>query len=151
MFSASIGTARHEGYVPRDLGIGGGDYLEFDLCLECGKVEGEWPLPQSKLEKKLNGRKGGETEFGKEFVALVRNDVGFRDLLLKLTETDDVEMIADGLSALCSVKHRRTSMSNQMTKMANSLLDELDEWDKFAELCELLGVDPEVGFEEDDD
>lgn len=30
----------HEGYVPRDLPIGGGDYIEVDICLDCGKAQG---------------------------------------------------------------------------------------------------------------
>ena len=33
-----------EGYVPHDVGLGGGDYLEFNVCLECGKVQGKFPL-----------------------------------------------------------------------------------------------------------
>jgi hypothetical protein len=39
----------HEGYVPDDVGIGGGDYMRFDLCLDCGKVQGEFPLPDPKF------------------------------------------------------------------------------------------------------
>ena len=34
----------HEGYVPRDVGLGNGDYIEFDVCLDCGKVQGTFPL-----------------------------------------------------------------------------------------------------------
>jgi hypothetical protein len=34
-----------EGYVESDCGIGGGDDIDFNLCLECGKVQGEFPLP----------------------------------------------------------------------------------------------------------
>lgn len=30
-------------YVPSDLNIGGGDYLSFDVCLDCGQMQGEWP------------------------------------------------------------------------------------------------------------
>ncbi len=30
--------------VPSDMGIGGGDYLEFYYCLECGKIQGNFPL-----------------------------------------------------------------------------------------------------------
>jgi len=37
-------------YVPNDLGIGGGDYVHFDMCLECGQVQGVFPLPKSDLE-----------------------------------------------------------------------------------------------------
>jgi hypothetical protein len=32
-----------DGYVPSDLGIGGGDYVEFQLCLACGKVQDTFP------------------------------------------------------------------------------------------------------------
>lgn len=42
----------HDGYVPDDMGIGCGDYLGFSLCLDCGQVQGNWPLPLSKLELK---------------------------------------------------------------------------------------------------
>lgn len=27
-------------YVPNNLGIGGGDYVEFDFCLSCGQLQG---------------------------------------------------------------------------------------------------------------
>ena len=35
-------------YVPYDLGIGGGDYVEIKICLDCGKVQGieKWPDPE---------------------------------------------------------------------------------------------------------
>jgi hypothetical protein len=33
----------HEGYVPVDCGIGGGDYIEFNVCLDCGKIQGSFP------------------------------------------------------------------------------------------------------------
>ena len=29
----------HNGYVPSDLGIGGGDYIRVRICLECGTVQ----------------------------------------------------------------------------------------------------------------
>jgi hypothetical protein len=31
-------------YVPENLGIGGGDYINFDLCLGCGQIQGKWPV-----------------------------------------------------------------------------------------------------------
>lgn len=43
-------------YVPEDMGIGGGDNVDFDYCLDCGKIEGTWPLPPCELED------GGENE-----------------------------------------------------------------------------------------
>lgn len=38
-----LGSAHHDGYVPGDIGIGGGDYVEFKYCLECGQIQGPWP------------------------------------------------------------------------------------------------------------
>ena len=32
------------GYVPSDLNIGGGDYIEVRICMECGQVQGEFPV-----------------------------------------------------------------------------------------------------------
>lgn len=29
------------GYVPYDLGIGGGDYIEFSFCKRCGLIQGD--------------------------------------------------------------------------------------------------------------
>lgn len=46
-----IGRSRHTGYVPRDMGIGGGDYLEIQICLDCGQAKGQWPLPTTELEQ----------------------------------------------------------------------------------------------------
>lgn len=50
MAFASIGEHEHHGYVPGDLGIGGGDDMEFDLCLDCGQLQGTWPMPVAWLE-----------------------------------------------------------------------------------------------------
>jgi hypothetical protein len=38
------------GYVPDDFGIGGGDYIEFHLCFDCGQLQGKFPLPMTELE-----------------------------------------------------------------------------------------------------
>jgi len=32
------------GYVPDGLNIGGGDYVEFEVCLDCGTIQGVWPI-----------------------------------------------------------------------------------------------------------
>lgn len=36
---------RVECYVPYDLNIGGGDYIDIKVCLDCGQMQGEWPIP----------------------------------------------------------------------------------------------------------
>jgi len=46
-----VGSANHSGYVPNDIGIGGGDYIEIDYCLDCGKIQGDFPLESSRLEE----------------------------------------------------------------------------------------------------
>lgn len=52
MFSAALkpGQKQIEGYVPSDLGIGGGDYVEFRFCLDCGQIQGTFPLPPAEDE-----------------------------------------------------------------------------------------------------
>jgi hypothetical protein len=50
MFNAEINGAEHDGYVPEDLGIGGGDYVQFSYCLDCGQIQGTFPLPLTKIE-----------------------------------------------------------------------------------------------------
>lgn len=41
----------HDGYVPGDMGIGSDDYVEFDYCLDCGHIQGRFPIAKTKLEK----------------------------------------------------------------------------------------------------
>jgi len=43
-------SVTYEGYVPEDIGIDGGDSLEFDWCLNCGQIQGLWPIPVSDFE-----------------------------------------------------------------------------------------------------
>jgi hypothetical protein len=33
------------------MGIGGGDYVEIDLCMDCGQTQGKYPRPISDLER----------------------------------------------------------------------------------------------------
>lgn len=50
--NARIGRQESDGYVPDDMGIGGGDYVEFTHCLACGQLQGKFPLPETELEAK---------------------------------------------------------------------------------------------------
>jgi len=47
------------GYVPDDIGIGGGDYIYFEYCLECGKIQGEFPLNPSGTLRVINEKREG--------------------------------------------------------------------------------------------
>lgn len=53
MFNCSIGDKEHDGYVLEDIGLGGryGDYVSGKLCLNCGQMQGTWPLPTTELEQ----------------------------------------------------------------------------------------------------
>lgn len=39
------------GYLPREFGVGGGDYLRMGICLACGQEQGEYPLPLTLFEQ----------------------------------------------------------------------------------------------------
>jgi hypothetical protein len=55
-------AGRHEyGYVPRDLGIGGGDDVQLTYCLDCGQIQGKFPLPPIQMEeaRRASGRLTG--------------------------------------------------------------------------------------------
>jgi hypothetical protein len=36
---------QHIGYVPCGVGIEGGDYVELRYCLQCGRIQGDFPMP----------------------------------------------------------------------------------------------------------
>ncbi len=38
-------------YVPRGIFIGGGDYIEFSWCLDCGQIQNKFPLRKTSLEE----------------------------------------------------------------------------------------------------
>lgn len=49
--AGSIHGNEWDGYVPDDLGVGGGDYVDIVYCMECGQLQGKFPLPKSELER----------------------------------------------------------------------------------------------------
>lgn len=55
-FGCSIGGVElvESDYVPEDLGIGGGDYMEICVCLDCGKMQNDFPLPFAECEKDVS-------------------------------------------------------------------------------------------------
>ncbi len=50
----NFGEHEHQGYVPSDIGVGGGDDVQFEYCLDCGQIQGDFPLPACDLEKGIN-------------------------------------------------------------------------------------------------
>jgi hypothetical protein len=51
MCSIDLAGRHGRGYVPDDLGIGGGDDVHFAYCLDCGQIQGTFPLPPTRLEE----------------------------------------------------------------------------------------------------
>jgi len=53
MFSLKFKNIEIQGdYVPHDIGIGGGDYMNFSYCLDCGNIQGVWPRLNTRMEEK---------------------------------------------------------------------------------------------------
>lgn len=46
-----MGEEELDGYVPHDMGIGGGDYIQFSYCLDCGQIQDDFPIPPTKMEE----------------------------------------------------------------------------------------------------
>lgn len=47
----------YDGYVPFDMPLnrifGQGDYLSFSVCLDCGQMQGAFPISESDMDKAL--------------------------------------------------------------------------------------------------
>ena len=50
MCAIDLAGKHTSGYVPRDLGIGGGDDVHFLYCLDCGQIQGKFPVPPTAIE-----------------------------------------------------------------------------------------------------
>jgi len=44
-----------DGYVPKGIVIGDeyGDYLEFEFCLDCGKLQGKFPISDEQVQASI--------------------------------------------------------------------------------------------------
>lgn len=44
-----------DGYVPKGILIGDqyGDYIQFEFCLECGKIQGKFPISDARVNKAI--------------------------------------------------------------------------------------------------
>lgn len=51
MCDVSVAGEQQDGYVNSAYGIGSGDYIEFSHCLDCGQIQGTFPLAETPLEK----------------------------------------------------------------------------------------------------
>jgi hypothetical protein len=44
-----------DGYAPEIPGLGGDDYIEFQVCLDCGQMRGTWPVDDAVVAKAFGG------------------------------------------------------------------------------------------------
>ncbi len=52
-YQAATGPIDYSGYVPYNLNIGGGDYIELAICMNCGQTQGTFPVPEETVIEKL--------------------------------------------------------------------------------------------------
>lgn len=55
MCSVTYKEVEIDGYVPRDMNIGGGDYVEFSFCLNCGQIQDDFPVENTGIEERESG------------------------------------------------------------------------------------------------
>ena len=51
----TIKKFEHDGYVPSDLGFGGGDYVEMEIDITTGQIVGWKPLDEESILEELRG------------------------------------------------------------------------------------------------
>lgn len=159
MHSWSIGDIENDGYLPTDLGIGGSDDCEFELCLDCGMLQGEWPLPLSKMEKKSAKAVANKIARGNipKFVidtiyqpyinnlmsvAINPNKMPNLNVVFStlIGHDEDLDRIVSGLVSLYETP--------ETGYMFNTMIQYAQEWDRFDELYNIL---PEYVTEEEDE
>jgi hypothetical protein len=55
MWSVDLAGGHEHGYVPSNLGIGGGDDVQLAYRLDCGQIQGQFPLPPTQMEEMCRG------------------------------------------------------------------------------------------------
>lgn len=53
-FGFTYKDKEYDGYVPDNIGIGSSDYIEFSYCLNCGKIQFEFPIKEEIINELLN-------------------------------------------------------------------------------------------------
>mgnify|MGYP000258302007 CR=1 FL=1 len=147
----SIGNVAKDGYVPYGMNIGGGDDVEFDLCLDCGQQQGKWPCTVSDFERKLSGAASpAKQKFVKtqdtllathpDIVESVIAVAGLPDVTVYEITThlfdngnDDVERIAAAIIAL----YRNPAHAI----MGEAVLDKFYGWENYYQLEEFVEYD----------
>ena len=57
LFSCDGDGHDHNGYVPQGMVIGDGgygDYIQFSYCLDCGQIQGQFPISKAAVTEAIN-------------------------------------------------------------------------------------------------
>lgn len=84
----------YDGYVPEDLGIGSGDYIRINYCLDCGQIQGDFPQAGESISGRVKW----------EVVYLVPWD---EDCQVVIAYGDASEFDADSFEAMVQGSHHR--------------------------------------------
>lgn len=66
---------REDGYVPDDMNVGGDDVIEIDFCMDCGQIQADWPLGNTKIERDAGTDKKEKDERRKKHEANEKFDL----------------------------------------------------------------------------
>jgi hypothetical protein len=48
------------GYAPIGMGVDGGDYISITYCLECGQLQGDFPISEERVNYVMHNRDVGD-------------------------------------------------------------------------------------------
>ena len=137
MSDITVGNNHHDGYVIDGMGIGSGDYVEFNWCLNCGQIQGPWPVPESELERvpEVPTVDPEYVEYANMLHDVVsnHNDCGMPTsslMTLVMTVGEDPVAFAAGIT------HLRSDPTTE--RWAEVILDQLSDWRYFTEMCDLI-------------
>ena len=57
MFSAQYQDSEYDGYVLNGFNIsdGSGDYIQFKMCINCGQIQGQFPILKKYIAQAFKG------------------------------------------------------------------------------------------------
>lgn len=111
LYNASMNGVDYEGYSLYGVNLTGGDYVTGAVCLDCGQLQGKWPVsPVEELESNAEVDAEAEDDTG-EYIRTDRSAVRER----KKREKARAEEMPPDLSSMYEnmerVKHRKHRFS----------------------------------------
>lgn len=79
MFFIRVGDNELNDYVPYNIGIGGGDYVQFSYCLDCGQIqntENQFPVKKETIDEIFHIEDWAEEDNLDKSLKGLRQDLG---------------------------------------------------------------------------